>query len=82
MWISADGKCKVEQTEVTCRDPRFGDITIPRYVAHQWSEENGRWMPLVATNNINILASRVDLAELIEFPSPDWEDEAMQFNGG
>lgn len=84
MWISEDGHVKVEITYTKCRDPRFGDLVIPQYRAQRWSEGFGGWLYLVTTANINILAHRLGpyMKELIEFPPPDWEDEAMEVRHG
>ena len=78
MWISDDGKYKIEITEVTCQDKRFGELTIPQYVAYRWVEENERWDRVIATANINILAHHIDLTTILEFPPPDWEVDAME----
>lgn len=78
MWISEDGKYKVEITQVTCEDKHFGELTIPQYVGYRWVEVSERWHKIVTTSNINILAHHVDLSTITEFPSPDWEDSAME----
>ena len=81
MFISSDGKIKVEVIQTTCQDPRFGKLVIPQYKAERWSQGKQRWIHIVTTANINILAYRIGLDELDEFPPSDWEDDAMHSGG-
>jgi len=82
MWISGDGSIKVEVIQTTCKDPRFGELVIPQYKAERWSRGRQRWIHIVTTANINILAHRIGLDELDEFPPPNWEDDAMRYGDG
>jgi len=83
MFISECGHIKVEVIQTTCTDPRFGELVLPQYKAQRWAEDEQRWTHVVTTSNINILAHRIAdyLPDLLEFPSPDWADDAMTYGG-
>lgn len=80
MFISEDGKTKVEIIWTTCVDPIVGEIAVQQYKVMRWGseEKDSGWYHVIATANPHILAHHVNLDELTEFPSPGWEDDAME----